>query len=222
MQRKDIKTGELLAKGKAPRLAPAFVLDTSTLWKRTTGDRTMDNQRRRITWEPVGGSRPGTRGGRYGYATERWGLLAAVGTEHYNRDRHEEAAETLRTWLASIADPHTLTPETVADLAAAAPEGVEVTIIESRDLIGEWDTTLAAVARTERINRERTAEVERERQRLEAVAARVAAVWRERVGEDVPFFYDVYEDTARIPIDRLAALIGISPELPIKDDRNDH
>jgi hypothetical protein len=212
MQRKDIRTGVLYAKGQGHRLAPAFVLDTATLWKRTTGGRTMDDQRRRITWEPVTDTRAGRRGGRYGYSAERWGLLAAIGAEHYNRDRHEEAAETVRTWLANVADPHTLTPDTVAALATGAPEGIEITIIESRDLIGEWDSTLAGIARAERIEREWAAEAERERKRLEAVGARVAAVWRERFGEEVPFNYNVYDDTARIPIDRLAALIGLTDD----------
>lgn len=212
MQRKDIKIGTLLAMGKAPRVAPALVLDTATLWKRTTGARTMDDQRRRITWEPVEHTRVGSKGGRYGYSAERWGLLAAVGAEHYNRDRHEAAAETVLTWLALLDDPHTLTPDTVAALASGTPEGVEVTVIDPRDLIGEWEPTLAAIARHERIERARAAEAERERKRLEAVGARVAAVWRERFGEGVPFNYNVYDDTARIPIDRLAALIGLADD----------
>jgi len=208
MQRKDIQTGTLLAKGKGHSLRPAYVLDTATLWKRTTGGRTMDDQRRRITWEPVTETRAGSRGGRYGYTSERWGLLAAVGVERYSRGRYEASAKTLRTWF-HVNGTSALSPDTVAALASSAPEGVEITIIESRDLIGEWDSTLAAIDRDADADRERAAEVERERHRLEAVAARVRAVWRERVGEEAAFNYNVYDDTARIPIDRLAALLGI-------------
>ena len=210
MQRKDIKTGTLLAKGNADGdyFAPVFVLDTSTLWKRTTSYGAKG-----ATWEPTSVTRAGRHS--HGYVrttTARWGLLAVVGASTSIDGRHMEHAETVRRWLAGVEDPHTLTPDTVAALAVSTPKGVEVTIIEPRDLIGEWDRALADAERRDRRERERIAEIQRERERLEAVAARVNKVWCERVGEEVPFSYNVYDDIARLPIDRLAALLGVADD----------
>lgn len=206
MQRKDIKTGELLAHREDERvpLKSALVLDISTLWKQTGG-------RGGCTWEPTEATRPGRRGGYAGHGATYWGWLAVVAESSYDRAERDRRAEALIQWLTMVNDPQGLTPESVAALAKSVPEDTRLRVIDGRHLRGKWLPTIRAQDR-----REDAAAAERdrenaERERLTAVYERTRIAWRERFGPESDFAFDPYTHSsfnARVPLERLAELLG--------------
>lgn len=210
MQRKDIKTGELLAyrKGQSGPYMAALVLDTSTLWERES------TRSHSVKWTRSKSTRPASRGGYAGYGYASWGLLTAVADTSYDREERDQRAEALTTWLAMVEDPQDLTPESVAALEKSTPEGVRLRVIDGRTLRGPWGPTTRAQDRREDAEADDRAHERAERERLTAVYDRALIAWRERFPES-GFGFDAYargSHNARVPLEDLAVLLGVDPK----------
>lgn len=208
MQRKEIKTGELLAyrAGNSGGYRAAIVLDNSTLWAHTVSGRSNSE-----TWAPTKATRPGSRGGYAGYGTEWWGLLAVVAESTYDAAKRDQSADEMALWYSCLNDPHGLTPERVAVIAKETPGGGRLTVIEPRQLHGRYRPVVAAYDRAERIENERRERERAERERLRGVYDRTLTAWQARFGPDTGFTYDSYSDgaPARVPLEQLAELLGV-------------
>lgn len=212
MQRKEIKRGELLAhrNGNSGPYRAAIVLDTSTLWQHSTGRRADASK-----WAPTKDTRPGRSAGYDLYTSHYWGLLAVLAETTYDATERDRYADVLTYWIESLADPHTLTPDTVADLAKSTPAGTKLTVIEPRHLHGRWRPTIAAYDRAVRIESERREGERVERERLRGVYDRALAAWQARFGADSGFNYDPYTEStmnARVSLEQLADLLGVDTD----------
>jgi hypothetical protein len=210
MQRKDIKTGELLAyrKDQSGPLMAALVLDTSTLWERES------TRQGGVKWTRAKATRSGTRGGYAGYGYASWGLLAAVADTSYDRTERDQRAEALTQWMSMVDDPQDLTTESVAALEKSTPEGVRLQVIDGRTLRGTWGLTTRTQDRREDAEAADRARERAERERLTAVYDRALIAWRERFPES-GFGFDAYSHgalNARVPLEDLAVLLGVDPK----------
>lgn len=207
MQRKEIKTGELLAyrAGARGAYSAAIVLDNSTLWAHS-----VHHYNNTHTWKPTEDTRPGRSGGG-GYDSRWWGLLAVVAESTYDAAKRDQSADEMALWFSCLDDPHGLTPERVAAIAKETPGGGRLTVIEPRQLHGRYRAAVAAYDRAERIENERREHERAERERLRGVYDRALTAWQARFGPDTGFTYDSYsaDAPARVPLDQLAELLGI-------------
>jgi hypothetical protein len=208
MQRKEIKTGELLAyrAGASGGYRAAIVLDTSTLWEHSV--HRFNNTH---TWKRTEATRPGRRGGG-SYDSQWWGLLAFVAESTYDTDKRDHSADEMALWFSCLDDPHTLTPETVAALAKETPGGARLTVIEPRQLHGRWRPVVAAYDRREAAEAAEREHQRAERERLRGVYDQALTAWQARFGADSGFTYDSYSDgaPARVPLEQLAELLGVT------------
>lgn len=210
MKKAELTTGTLLAYRHRPIDPPAaaLVLDATTLWEKA-------NQRRGsgYTWsrsDNTRSGRPGRRGGYAGYGSTYWGYLAVIAHSTYDADVRDQRAEALLQWLAMLDDPHHLTSESVAAMAKSTPEDTRMDVIDARHLAGPWEPIASKYDRDKAAEKAERDRETAERYRLAAVHERARAAWRERFpGSDI--VWDSYtSDTynARVPLDRLAELLG--------------
>lgn len=202
MKRNELATGVLLAYrvGSGP-YTPAYVIDTATLWQRTSGPR------RDAKWSRHDGNRPGRSASWDSSGT--WGYLTAMGKEAYNASARAASADALTAWLAAVEDPHHLTPDTVADLASAMPDGLRLELIDNRYLIGDWVPIIGAVDRREAYEAAARERENADRGRRVELHERCVAAWADRFGDAHEYTYDPYRNTVRLPIGALAALLDI-------------
>lgn len=151
MLRREIQARVLLARQRPFRRdpEPVSVIDTTTMWRE-------ELIRGAATYEPAEGWRymvSDRHAVTIGYLIVEPLRSAALGEADF--------ADRMTAWLGDL--PDELTVEVVNDLAQTMPEGLDLTVANSRYLISSWEAEIAARARREQLNEDR---LERERQRL--------------------------------------------------------
>lgn len=201
MKSADIETGTVYAYRRSAHggYTPTLVLDTSQMWER-------HYRREGNAFTPRPGKRPGKLGG---YSAKAWGFLAVKAPAWYIGDDSSAGPEQLTKWLASVDDPHHLTPESVEALRKSLPKGLEMTYIDNRHLLGEWSAVIEDAEADDAAARAAADDARRERERRDQLAAKCAAAFRERVpGRSYTYDYS-YSGTVTMDVHTLAALLDI-------------
>lgn len=204
MKKADITLGTVLAHRVGDwwhQPSPVAVLDKATLWEYQRPPRGT------VKWERSDYNRAGSYRGFLTDGTRYWGYLAVMGDKIHTEADSDNAAERVRSYVGDgIPD---LTPEALADAYNTMPDGLKLTVVDSRHLVGDWDKTIYNDRRkAEADAAKRKAEMD-ERQRRSHLSDRCKDQWRTRFGYDHEYDYDPYSGNVRMSVDALAALLNL-------------